>query len=130
MQGGPELIDSLYYSANVYAARAISKIEALPPTSPLYIHLTWQNVHGPCERHVSISGFCPCCCANANALLVLPADEAPPVRRKARSAATPFPLAEGAGTVLAGLGERAEGHTVLLQLLQPVLQAAGARADG
>ena len=56
-QGGPELIDSLYYSANVYAARAISKIEALPPTSPLYIHLTWQNVHGPCERHVSTARF-------------------------------------------------------------------------
>jgi hypothetical protein len=25
-QGGPELISSLYYSANVYAARAISKV--------------------------------------------------------------------------------------------------------
>lgn len=48
--GGAELIHSLDYSANVYAARAISKIDALPPTHPLYIHLTWQNVHGPYER--------------------------------------------------------------------------------
>ena len=62
MQGGPELIDSLYYSANVYAARAISKIEALPPTSPLYIHLTWQNVHGPCERHVPTARFLSAAC--------------------------------------------------------------------
>ena len=47
--GGPQLIDSLYYSANVYADRAISKINALPSAHPLYIHLTWQNVHGPYE---------------------------------------------------------------------------------
>eukprot|EP01047_Picozoa_sp_COSAG01_P006447 COSAG01_NODE_233_length_20982_cov_14.774458_6_plen_110_part_00 len=37
----------MYYSANVYADRAIQKINRTAPHTPLYIHLTWQNVHGP-----------------------------------------------------------------------------------
>ena len=40
-----ELTDSIEYSANTYAARAIEKIKAT--TGLLYIHLTWQNVHSP-----------------------------------------------------------------------------------
>ena len=54
-QAPPEIIDSLYYSANVFAARAIEKINARATGAPLYIHLTWQNVHAP-----SVSAFSPC----------------------------------------------------------------------
>jgi arylsulfatase A-like enzyme len=42
-----QVVDSLYYSTNVFAARAIEKISARSTAAPLYIHLTWQNVHGP-----------------------------------------------------------------------------------
>ena len=54
-QAPPEIIDSLYYSANVFAARAIEKINARATGAPLYIHLTWQNVHAP-----SVPAFSPC----------------------------------------------------------------------
>ena len=53
-QAPPEIIDSLYYSANVFAARAIEKINARATGAPLYIHLTWQNVHAP-----SVPAFSP-----------------------------------------------------------------------
>ena len=39
------LLDSLFYSTNIYAERAIELIKA--NRDPLYIHLTWQAVHGP-----------------------------------------------------------------------------------
>ena len=53
--GGAELIHSLDYSANVYAARAISKIDALPPTHPLYIHLrnVWPKMRALVTDHVT-----------------------------------------------------------------------------
>lgn len=46
-EASPEFITNLYYSTNIFAERAIAKIEAAKPTSALYIHLTWQAVHGP-----------------------------------------------------------------------------------
>jgi len=46
-QAPSAVVDSMYYSTNVFAARAIEKIKARAAADPLYIHLTWQNVHGP-----------------------------------------------------------------------------------
>ena len=42
-------VTSMYYSTNVFAERAIEKINARAAGAPLYIHLTWQNVHAPYE---------------------------------------------------------------------------------
>ena len=40
-------VTSMDYSTNEFAARAIEKINARAAGAPLYIHLTWQNVHAP-----------------------------------------------------------------------------------
>ena len=46
-QAPSAVVDAMHFSTNVFAARAIEKIKARAATDPLYIHLTWQNVHGP-----------------------------------------------------------------------------------
>ena len=40
-------VASMDYSTNEFSARAIEKINARAAGAPLYIHLTWQNVHAP-----------------------------------------------------------------------------------
>lgn len=71
----PGTIDSLDYSANVFAARTIEKIEAAPAATPLYVHLTWQNVHGPyvpppnfenLKSSDYLSNYCPPPAASSN----------------------------------------------------------------
>lgn len=42
-----QLLDELFYSTTVYAGHAIQHIKEKQPDDGLYVHLTWQAVHGP-----------------------------------------------------------------------------------
>mmetsp|Transcript_33133 Transcript_33133/g.100191 ORF Transcript_33133/g.100191 Transcript_33133/m.100191 type:complete len:713 (-) Transcript_33133:78-2216(-) len=45
---GIDVVPEIYYSANFYTERAVGTIEKHPgPEFPLWIHLTYQNVHAP-----------------------------------------------------------------------------------
>ena len=41
------ILEQVYYSTNYYTSRSVSLIEAHDPSTPLYLDLRYQGVHGP-----------------------------------------------------------------------------------